>query len=346
MKKTFVFAVTIIMSFSLVFSGCESKKTSLSAGDSDIKKVVILKAATNSAEESGHVTGLKKFKELVEKNTDGRVKVEVYSNGVLGDEEQLAEALKMGSLQVMVGAAAKYANFVPEMDITSTPYTFKNWDHFKAVFEGDVAEKLAQFTKERRGDTLLGFMTDGARSVFTRKEYKSFDEMKGIKFRIQTGPVESAAWNALGVHPVPSTYTELYSALQSGAVEGAENTLMAVKTMKFSESCKYIYKTEHNFFTLVLLISQKGLEMVPAEYRDVVVNAGKEAAKWEVENSIQKEAEVEKELQEKYGVKINKMTKEQKEDAIKKMTEVQDQIARKLKLEGLLKDIRNLAVKY
>ncbi|MGE4282987.1 MAG: TRAP transporter substrate-binding protein, partial [Clostridia bacterium] len=343
MKKIAII-LSVVMLVSLLFAGCGAKKAEPApqqpAGQSksepakkeDVKPIV-LKGVTNNPKDSGHYRGLEIFKKIVEERTNGRVLVELYSDGVLGDEEQMVEGMKMGTVDVMMAAAAKYANFVPEMDIYSPPYTFKSWDHLKEVMNSDVDKKIVQAVKERTGDIYLGLFTDGNRNVFTRKPVKSLAEMKGIKLRTMTGPNETNSWTALGTNPTPLAYTELYAALQAGVVDGAENTMTSLLGMKFHESCKYVLKTGHNYLALPFFISGKALEKVPADLRDIVVQAGKDTTKEQIDMAIKFDLENEEKLKKDYGVTMYDFSKEDLEKALELVKPVHDENAKRIGME-------------
>lgn len=339
-----VLVLCFLVTVSGVFAGGAGEKASTSAGGT--VKAVVLKGATNNPKSSGHYKGLEIFKKLVEERTKGAVLVELYSDAVLGDEEQMAEGMKMGTVDVMMAAAAKYANFVPEMDIYSPPYTFKNWAHYKAVAASPVEEKLRKVVMERTGDYYLGLFTDGVRNLFSRKPIRSLAEMKGIKLRTMTGPNETNSFKALGTNPTPLAYTELYSALQSGVVDAAENTMTAILGMKFYESCKYILRTEHNFLALPFLISRKAIDKVPEALRQTVLQAGRDTVKEQVDIAIRMDQENEDVLKKQFGVTVFEFSKEDKEKAIELCRPVQEANAKRIKMEPELVIIQDLAKKY
>lgn len=355
MRKIFV-VISILILTSALFTGCnttkettqESTQAKPTEGTKQVEQAepVVLVAATNNPQTSGHYKGLEIFKQMVEERTNGAVIVELYSDAVLGDEEQMAEGMQMGTVDVMMAAAAKYANFVPEMDLYSPPYTFKSWDHMLAVVDSDANEKIAAAAKERRGDIYLGVFTDGVRNVFTREPIENFADMENLKLRTMTGPNETNSWKALTTNPTPMAYTELYSALQSGVVDGAENSMAAILSMKFYESCKYVYRTEHNFLTLPFFISAKAIEKIPADLREIVIQAGKDTCKEQVAWAIENDKKAEETLKSQYGVTIFEMTKEDKEKAMELCTPVKEENAKRIKMEAELQEIIELAKNY
>ena len=309
------------------------------------KAEVTLKAVTNNPKNSGHYRGIEIYKKLVEERTKGRVRVQLYSDAVLGDEEQMAEGMQMGTVDVMMAAAAKYANFVPEMDLYSPPYAFKSWDHYKAVGASEVDKIIAQKVKERRGDIYLGLFTDGARNVFTKTPVKTLADLDKFKLRTMTGPNELAAWKAFGTNPTPLAYTELYSALQVGVVDGAENTMTSLLGMKFWESCKYVLRTEHSYLALPFFMSAKALAKVPADLREIVIQAGRDTVKQQVDMAIRMDKESE-EILKKNGVQVFEMTKADKDKAIALMQPIQEDNAKRIGMTKELAMIREIGKKF
>ena len=309
------------------------------------KAEVTLKAVTNNPKNSGHYRGIEIYKKLVEERTKGRVRVQLYSDAVLGDEEQMAEGMQMGTVDVMMAAAAKYANFVPEMDLYSPPYAFKSWDHYKAVGASEVDKIIAQKVKERRGDIYLGLFTDGARNVFTKTPVKTLADLDKFKLRTMTGPNELAAWKAFGTNPTPLAYTELYSALQVGVVDGAENTMTSLLGMKFWESCKYVLRTEHSYLALPFFMSAKAVAKVPADLREIVIQAGKDTVKQQVDMAIRMDKESE-EILKKNGVQVFEMTKADKDKAITLMQPIQEDNAKRIGMTKELAMIREIGKKF
>jgi tripartite ATP-independent transporter DctP family solute receptor len=309
------------------------------------KAEVTLKAVTNNPKTSGHYLGLEIYKRLVEERTQGRVRVQLYADAVLGDEEQMAEGMQMGTVDVMMAAAAKYANFVPEMDLYSPPYTFKSWEHYDAVQKSEVDKIIARKVEERRGDIYLGLFTDGVRNVFTRKPVKSLEELKGLKLRTMTGPNELAAWEALGTNPTPLAYTELYSALQVGVIDGAENSMTSLLGMKFWESCKFVLRTEHSYLALPFFISAKAVAKIPADLREIVIQAGRDTAMEQVKMAIQLDQENEEVLK-KNGVQVFELSQADKEQAITLMQPVLEANAKRIGMEKELAMIREIGKKF
>ena len=319
------------------------------AADSDTRserKPYILKAATNNAQISGQYQGMSILKRLVEERTSGRVTVEIFSDSVLGDEEQIAEKMQSGNVDFTIHTSAKGANFVPELDIYSPPYTFKNWAHMKAVINSVVNDRLARAVMERRGDYLTGVYTDGLRNVFTKTVINKLDELKGLKIRTMTGPSEVSTWRSLGVNPTPTAYLDLRYALKTGEVDGAENTMTSILGMKFYENSKYVLRTGHNYMAMLGIMSGRFIKKLPKDLANIVLQAASDSAKEQLDWAIDFDLKNELILKEKYGVKVTELSKEDYAKAISICQKVKIDNAKRIHMEKEQRLIDSMANKF
>lgn len=307
---------------------------------------VVLKAVTNNPKISGQYQGMVIFKRLVEERTGGRVVVEVLSDGVLGDEEQLAEGMQSGIVDFTIHSSSKYANFVPEMDIYSPPYSFKNWAHMKAVINSEVNDKLVKTVMERRGDYFVGVFTEGVRNVFTKSEITKLDDLKRFKIRTMTGPSEVSAWRALGANPTPTAYLDLHHALQIGLVDGAENTMTAILGMKFYESSKFVLRTGHNYMAMPGVLSGKFINKLPKDIGSIVIQAARDAAKEQLDWAIEFDRRNEQILKDIYGVKVSELSQEDYLKAIEICLDIHAENAKRIRMEKEQRLMASLAHMY
>lgn len=341
MKK--ILFILILLVINILFIGCSRDNEYLFKKED---KIFVLTGATNNPKSSSHYKGLEVFKKLVEERSKGKIKVNLYSDSILGDEEQMAEGMKDGTVEVMMAATSKYANFVPEIDIYSCPYVFNSWEHFKAVMESEVNKKIGKIILERTGDIYVGSFTDGVRNVFSRKEIKTLDDLKGIRMRTMTGPNETNTWKLFGSVPVPLAYPELYENLETGYIDAAENTMTSILGMKFYENCKYIIRTEHSYQALPFLISGRRLKELPIDLQNIVLQAGKDTCQQNIDSAIKQDIENENVLVRDYGVKINELNSNDKKQIPDIVMPIQDENAKKIRMESELEKIRFIGEKY
>ncbi|MFD2563904.1 TRAP transporter substrate-binding protein [Aquimarina rubra] len=190
----------------------------------------------------------------LEKKSNGTLKVKLYPSGQLGAERECLELLQIGSLDITKVSAAVLENFITEYKVFSIPYLFRDRQHAFQVFDGTIGdEMLTKGDKYRlRG---LTFYDAGSRSFYTKeKPIKTPEDLNGLKIRVQKSNMAVAMVNSLGGSPTPISWGELYTALQQGVVDGAENNLPSFYTSKHYEICKYFSLDQHTSVPDVLLI--------------------------------------------------------------------------------------------
>lgn len=186
----------------------------------------------------------------------GTMSIDIYPSGQLGNERELIELLQIGSLGMTKVSASPLEGFVPAAKVFSMPYLFENHKHFWDVLDSDVGrELLLAGTKYRvRG---LTYYDAGSRSFYTRDRAVLVpSDLKGMKIRVQNSQTAVAMVNAMGGSPTPVSFGELYTALQQGVVDGAENNPPSVYYSKHFEVIKYYTLDEHTAIPDVLLMSQ------------------------------------------------------------------------------------------
>ncbi|WP_405208471.1 TRAP transporter substrate-binding protein [Aquimarina sp. LLG6339-5] len=192
--------------------------------------------------------------EKLKKKSNGTLEVKLYPSGQLGAERECLELLQIGSLDITKVSAAVLENFITEYKVFSIPYLFRDRQHAFQVFDGAIGdEMLIKGDKYRlRG---LTFYDAGSRSFYTKdKPITTPEDLKGLKIRVQKSNMAVAMVNSLGGSPTPISWGELYTALQQGVVDGAENNLPSFYTSKHYEICKYFSLDQHTAVPDVLLI--------------------------------------------------------------------------------------------
>ncbi len=187
--------------------------------------------------------------------SDGKMRVDIYPSGQLGSERQLLELLQIGSLDITKVSASAVENFVPNMKVLGLPYIFRNEEHQWNVFNGPIGKELLADGEKYwlRG---LCFYDAGSRSFYTKdRPVHSPDDLKGLKIRVMNSQTAMQMIKAMGGAPTPISFGELYTALQQGVVDGAENNAPSFYTSHHYEVCKYYSIDEHTSVPDVLFIS-------------------------------------------------------------------------------------------
>lgn len=201
--------------------------------------------------------GMEVFAKEVAELSKGKLKVKIFPDGQLGTEREVLELLQIGSIAMTKVSAAAMANFAPEYKVMGVPYLFRDKEHLFNVLEGGIGEEIL----EAGSDYLLRglcFYDAGSRSFYTKdKPIKTPDDLKGLKIRVMNHQMSVDMVNELGGSATPMAYGELYTALQQGVVDGAENNPPSFVTSGHYEVCKYYSLDEHSSIPDVLVIGTK-----------------------------------------------------------------------------------------
>lgn len=208
--------------------------------------------------------------------TKGTVKVEVYHNTQLGDAVANVQSIRNGTIGFTTVSASNLNQVVPAMDMYSLPFLFKNADHFWWFLAQPEAAALAK-PLEDKGIKVLGYIDSGARNFFTDRAVRTPDDLKGAKIRVMASPVMVNTMKALGATGVPVAWAELYTALQTGVVDGAENNHPSVVAKKFYEVSKYYTLDEHMRIPDLMIMSMKLYNSLNADQKKAVEEAGARA---------------------------------------------------------------------
>lgn len=222
--------------------------------------------------------GIVVFQKELEKRSKGKLKIKIFADGQLGSERQVLELLQIGSVSMTKVSAATIANFVPEYSVLGIPYIFRNKEHCFKVLEGEIGESLLEKGSERwlKG---LCFYDAGSRSFYTtNKAIKKADDIKGLKIRVMNDPTAIKMVSALKGSPTPMAYGELYTALQQGVVDGAENNAPSFVTSRHFEICKHYTLDGHTYVPDILMISTKFLDDLSDQEKQWVYESAKISA--------------------------------------------------------------------
>ena len=221
-----------------------------------------------------------RFKELAEKATKGRVKVEVYPNSTLYKDKEEMEALQLGAVQMLAPSLAKFGPLgVKEFEVFDLPYIFPSKDVLYRVTEGPVGKEL--FKKlEPKGIIGLAYWDNGFKIMSSNKPMHVPADFKGMKMRIQSSKVLDAQMRALGANPQVMAFSEVYQALQTGVVDGTENPPSNLYTQKMHEVQKHVTMSDHGYLGYAVIVNKKFWDGLPADVRTQLEGAMKDATKY------------------------------------------------------------------
>jgi tripartite ATP-independent transporter DctP family solute receptor len=222
--------------------------------------------------------GILEFKKALEQKSSGKIKIKIFPDGQLGSERETLELLQIGSVAVTKVSAATLSNFVPEYKILGIPYLFRDKTHMFSVLEGEVGKSILEKGEKfwLRG---LCYYDAGSRSFYTsKKAIRTPEDLKGLKIRVMNNQMAINMVNALGGSATPMAYGELYTAIQQGVVDGAENNPPSFVSSNHFEVSKYYTLDQHSAVPDVLLISTKFWDKLTQEEKAWVQEASNESS--------------------------------------------------------------------
>jgi tripartite ATP-independent transporter DctP family solute receptor len=219
------------------------------------------------------------FARELEKRTGGRYKVQNHYSGALGAERESIEAVQLGTLDLTMTSTGPVPNFVPEVAILDIPFLMRDYAHARAVLDGPIGqEMLAKF--EAKGIKALAWGENGFRHMTNSKRPVNVpDDLKGLKMRTMENPIHIAAYKNFGIIPTPMAFTEVFTALQQGTVDGQENPLSVISAAKFEQVQKHMTLTGHVYSPAVILMNKASFDKLSAADRQAFVEAAREAVK-------------------------------------------------------------------
>lgn len=293
-----------------------------------------------TSEEYPFTKGVQYFAERVAEQTGGAIDVQVFPNGVLGSEPEMFEGMKQGTIDAIVTSPGNLSSFVPPYQILDLPFLFRDHAHRAAVADGDVGTELSRLLEEKGDIVVLGNFGGSVRNIIARDlSITSLDDIQGIKMRVWEAPAIINTWQALGTNPTVIAYAEVYTALQTGVVDAAENEPPTFITQKWYEPASSITQSRHSYTIRPFIMSGERFRSLPQEQQDLLLRLGKEAAEYEVKLEQDYGDEALKTINEKYGLELLELT--DREQWIERTAPVREQIASDLGVADMLERIQS-----
>ena len=273
-------------------SKTEAADTEAAADTSDMPEVTLVMAEVNPLDTIVGQTDTK-FKETVEELSGGKIKIDLQASGVLGSENDVLDTMLGGGGTIDISRISAFAltSYGAEKSVLlSIPYTFANRDHFWKFADSELApEFLMEPHDNGLGVRGLYYGEEGFRHFFTVKEVKGLDDLKGMKLRVSNDPIMNGMVEGLGASPTVVSFNELYSALQTGVVDGAEQPIANYKSNAFQEVAPNLILDGHTLGAIQVIITDEAWDNLTPEQQDILMQAGKEAS--EFNRQISEEAE-------------------------------------------------------
>jgi C4-dicarboxylate-binding protein DctP len=247
------------------------------AGPAAAQAPIVVKFSHVVAADTPKGKGAEKFKELAEKYTSGKVKIEVYPNSALFKDKEELEALQLNSVQMLAPSNSKFGPVgIKEFEAFDLPFLIPDLASLRKVTEGAIGKRLLKLM-EPKGMVGLAYWDNGFKQMSANRPLRGAADYQGLKFRIQSSKVLQAQFRQLGALPQVMAFSEVYQALQTGVVDGQENTWSNIYTQKMHEVQKYITETNHGYIGYVVVANKQFWDGLPADIRGQLEKAMAEA---------------------------------------------------------------------
>ncbi len=270
----------------------------------------IFRYAENQAEDYPTTLAAQKFADLVFEKTYGRIKIEVYAGAQLGDEKSVIEQLQFGGIDFARVSASPLAEFSPSLNVLQMPYLYRDEAHMWAVLDGQIGQDFLD-SLEPSGLIGLSWYSSGSRSFYNSvRPINTLEDLKGLKIRVQESALMMGMVEALGANPVPMAYGEVYGALQTGVIDGAENNWPSYESTSHYEVAQYYVLDQHTRVPEPQIMSAVTAAKLSAEDMAIIQECATESALYQRQLWTEREAQSE-EIVRAAGVTVTELSAEE-----------------------------------
>jgi tripartite ATP-independent transporter DctP family solute receptor len=264
------------------------------AGSAVAQDNIVLRSSDTHPDGYPTVEAVKYMGELISERTDGRITVEVYHSAQLGEERDTIEQTQFGVLDLNRVSLGPFNNLIEATKVPSLPFIFRDVDHMRAVMDGEIGQEILDAFEEHN---LIGlaFYDAGARSIYNRsKPVDSIDDLEGMRIRVMQSDVFVDMTQALGANATPMPYGEVYSSIQTGVIDGAENNWPSYESSGHYEVAGFYTLTEHLIVPEVLVMSKQRWDSLSPEDQVIIRDAARESVAhqrelWEAREKVSEE---------------------------------------------------------
>ena len=298
--------VAVVLSVSMLIgcAGCGASSNTESKQEGTSSKKRIIRIAHSQAETHPEHIGLLKFKEYVEEELGDKYEVQIFPNELLGSQTKAIELTQTGAIDFVLVGTPNLENFAKVYEIFSMPYLFTSEEAYHAAMNDETYMKKIYESTDDTGLRVVTWYNVGTRNFYAKKAIKTPDDLKGLKIRVQQSPASVNMANAFGAAASPMSFGEVYTAIQQGVIDGAENNELALTSNKHGEVAKYFSYNKHQMVPDVLVANLKFLNGLSKEDRAVFEKAAKISTQVEQEEWDKQVEEAKEYAQKEMGVKF------------------------------------------
>lgn len=309
-KKSLVFILCLVVAISLVLVGCGGKKEEPKKAEQ--KKISIKMSVTTPSESSPWNIGAKKWAELVKERTNGRVEITTFPNEQLssGNQQKGIEQVAAGVTGASLHSTIIYSVIEPKLAVVSMPWIMPNNAAVDKAMKGAPGEKVKELIRAK-GIEPLAFGENGFRHwTNSKRPLATPDDMKGLKIRVPGMKMYISLFKAMGADPTSMSFSEVFTALQQGTVDGQENPISVIYTTKLNEVQKYMTICNYSYDPIVLGVNKKLWDSIDKDTQAIMKKAAEEAMALNIKLTREDEAKQLDEMKKK-GLQVNVLTPEQ-----------------------------------
>lgn len=242
----------------------------------------------------------KKFNELLKEKTKGEIKLSLFPDSTLGNAQTMISAVRGGTIDLEMSGSPNFSGLVPKLNVIDIPFIFQNREHAYAVLDGEIGQGLLK-ELEAQGLKGLAFWEVGFRS-FTNSKHpvKTPDDIKGLKVRTNQNPMYIQAFSILGANPVPMPLSELYTALETRAVDAQEHPVGIVWSAKLYEVQKHLSLTNHGYTPLIVVMNKAKFDGLSPALQSAILEAAKEAGAYQRKLNLDNEKGIIEKMQKQH----------------------------------------------
>ena len=272
-------------------------------------EMITLRGASQFDEKHAFTRTIRKFQELVKEYYGKPIEFELYLNSEVGLEKDYFAYMSQGiSIDYAIVSPAHMSTFSTAAPLMDMPFLFQDVEHWKKVLESDALEPIADEVARKADVLVIGYAGGGVRNLIARKPITNLEELKGLSLRVMGAPIQTRMFQAIGASPTVIAYSEVYNAIQTGVIEGAENEAAGVRQMKFYEVGPEISRTAHAVTVRPLCFSGKTFRRLPTDLQAAIQRAGREAGAYGRELESSEDAAILARLAEEEKARVHEFT--------------------------------------
>lgn len=315
--KIMFLAILIVLSLFTIFGVQSSAKTII---------------RFSSAFQPGHILCIaaEHFKDIVESRSNGEIEVQLFLGGVMGSEEEETESVSIGGVEMLSGGPGHLKFYAPEYMFFVSPFVMRDWNQWKAVWNGKLGQEVQDIMAEKGNVKVLGVLYRGKRNFTSNKPIYTPEDVQGLKLRLPPNPTWIACWKEIGASPTAIALPELFSSLQLGVADASEGEVSQIQSFHLNEVQKYLTLTGHDISPGNLVINKKFFDNLSEKNQKILSDAGKETGEWATQQTLEGETQILVDLQKKGMIVVipdQKAFSEKVKPAIDKLFETEWPVA-------------------